>query len=555
MEKHYQKMIEDTQNRVIRSMYLQQMDKNKEGYGGFVEPTGIIQAKFSIYRVASMIAVYSNPDCSYYHNTKVYERILLGLNYIKQVQHPNGLFDYITCNFNSAPDTAFCVKKLIPVLLYLRKVTRNEEEEEIYQKVSELVHAAAHGLLEGGFHTPNHRWAIASVLMVCGKIYQETELMEAANVYLNEGIDCNEDGEFSEKSAGNYNRINNDAMILLSAATGDESYEKYAVRNLKMMLTYIEPDGSIFTANSTRFDKDHLIYPKDYYMEYLAMGIKYGIQEFVQMAVYIFELIEKKNLTSPDFLIWFMLYPHYREIEYGGEKLPLDTKFQKLYQNSGIVRGKSELFTYTVMNGKTNFFYFHNGTIKLEMKLSGSFCEHRGFRSEELEKLEDGTLHLHQTMHGWYYLPMEEKPETSDWWRMDNANRKKKLGPDMDLNVWVKEITDGVEIRMKTSGVDGAPFRVELAFMGVKVVKNEFFDLPVSGGEVVVAKSGDICVSNDTDELIVGPSFGVHHFTDGKEDSEAKVPGALTVCFTDNTSFDHTIRIINAKSSAMQEIE
>ena len=37
-----------------------------------------------------------------------------------------------------------------------------------------------------------------------------------------------------------------------------------------MMLTYWEPDDSVFTANSTRFDKDRLIYPKDYYMEYLS---------------------------------------------------------------------------------------------------------------------------------------------------------------------------------------------------------------------------------------------------------------------------------------------
>ena len=70
---------------------------------------------------------------------------------------------------------------------------------------------------------------------------------EAANTYLKEGIDCNEDGEFSEKSAGNYNRINNDAMILLSQVTGDTTYEQHVLRNLRMMLTYIEPDGSIFT--------------------------------------------------------------------------------------------------------------------------------------------------------------------------------------------------------------------------------------------------------------------------------------------------------------------
>ncbi len=41
----------------------------------------------------------------------------------------------------------------------------------------------------------------------------------------------------------------------------------------------------------------------------------------------------------------------------------------------------------------------------------------------------------------------------------------------------------------------------------------------------------------------VGPAFGVHHFTEGKEDSEAKTPGAATVYLTDYTEFHHVISI------------
>ena len=89
---------------------------------------------------------------------------------------------------------------------------------------------------------------------------------------------------------------------MLSEATGDCSYEQHAVRNLRMMLTYWEPDDSIFTANSTRFDRDRLIYPKDYYMEYLKMGMKYGIPEFLQMCNTIFEF--------PLFLLFLVLYLH-----------------------------------------------------------------------------------------------------------------------------------------------------------------------------------------------------------------------------------------------------
>ena len=543
-------MIQDTQDRVVKSLQIQILDKESPRYGGFADPTGIVQAKFAIYRVASMIAAYCNEDTAYYHDHLVLERILLGLSYVRRVQHENGLFDYITCNFFSAPDTAFCIKKLLPVYQYLAgKATKDklpDREQAILEQVETIARSGAYGLLEGGFHTPNHRWAIASVLMLCSRLFACKEMEKAAYVYLNEGIDCNEDGEFAEKSAGNYNRINNDAMIMLSEATGDDSYEKNAVRNLKMMLTYWEPDDSVFTANSTRFDKDRLVFPKDYYMEYLRMGVKYEIPEFLQMCNSIFEIVDKKHITSPDFLIWYMLYPQYRSLEYEGSYIRPD--FAVYYEESGIARGQQGRFTWTVMNGKSNFFYLHNGTMKLEMKVAGSFCEHRAFRSEKMERLSEKEYHLTQTMRGWYYLPFAEKPETSDWWKMDNASRDKKLGPDMQIDVWVKEVENGADIRVKTSGVEGAPWRIELAFTGVNFLTNEYMDMPLSGSEVLVVKKGYTEVGNGEDALIVGPCFGEHHFTEGKEDSEAKTVGAATLYLTDYTAFDHTIEIRNKRS-------
>ena len=550
MEKHYRKMIKDTENRVVKSLQIQVMDEANPRYGGFEDATGIVQAKFSIYRVASMIACYCNEDTIYYRNAVVFERILLGLEYIRRVQHENGLFDYITCNFNSAPDTAFCVKKLLPIYRYLDSVNKGEglteEEREIFGRVGQIVHDGAHGMLEGGFHTPNHRWAIASVLMMCGKLFGEKELTEAAGAYLNEGIDCNEDGEFAEKSAGNYNRVNNDAMIMLSEATGDDTYEKYAVKNLTMMLTYWEPDGSVFTANSTRFDKDLLCFPKDYYLEYLQMGMKYGNEDFLRMANTIFELVDEKNITSPDFLIWMMLHPAYRTFEYKGTYARED--FRRFYPESGIVRAQQGRFTYTVMRDKSNFFYLHDGGLKLEMKVCGSFCEHRAFKAESLEQLGEGEYHLSQVMHGWYYLPWKEKPSTSNWWKMDNASREKKLGPDMHIDVWVKEVPDGVDVRVKTDGVDGAPWRIELAFTGAKFFSCEDSEMPLDGSEVIVVRKGEARMSAGDDTLVIGPCFGEHHFTEGKEDSERKNAGAATLYLTDYTGFDRTISIRNQRS-------
>ena len=374
-------------------------------------------------------------------------------------------------------------------------------------------------------------------------LFGDERFKNAAGEYLKEGIDCNEDGEFSEKSAGNYNRINDDAMIMLSEALEDPVYEEFAVRNLRLMLSYLEADDSIFTADSTRFDKDLVIFPKDYYLDYLKMGIKYNDKDFIGMADRIFDIIDRKKLTAPDVLIQFMNEPELRHFE--SIRMYRSEDFCRYYEKSGIVRGRHEGFTYTVMKGKSNFFYLNNGTMKITVKLAGSFCEHRAFKSEMLEQTGEGEFHLSQTMHGWYYLPFEDKPETSDWWKMDNSLRKKKLGPDMKIDVWVKEAEHGMDIRFLTQGVEGAPWRVEIAFGGGNFIEGDSFCMPLSKDEVIVAKSGTIQVSDGEGALSVGPCFGAHHFTEGKEDSEPRMEGAATVYLTDYTAFDHTIEIRN----------
>ena len=542
MRSHYERMIRDTEKRAERAMKTQNLDRNSPYYGAFVMPNGVYMQKHALYCIADIGAVYCCADSKYYHDETLLAAMLIGLDYVRAQQHENGLFDYITCNFYSAPDTAFCIGIIHPLVAYLKgKELLTADESVLLEKMDRIVHDGGRGLLEGGFHTPNHRWAIAGLLATCGKMYGEDDLIQAANQYLNEGIDCNDDGEYSEKSAGNYNGVNNYAMMLLAAALEDDSFEQHVIRNLRMMLTYWEPDESIFTANSTRFDKDRLVYPDQYYWFYLYMGAKYDIPEFIAMANYTFEIVKEKNILSPNCLIRYLLHPQL--IDYEAEVCGTPTQYHAYYADSGIARVRKGNFTYTVMKGKSNFLWIHNGHIKLAVKIGGSFCEHRAFKAETMEIDETGAFHLHQTMRGWYYLPFPEKPATSDWWQMDNASRPKKLGPDMDIDVIVRENADGIDVDIRTSGVEGAPWRVELAFSGIDRISNEHMTMPVHGDEVLVLKDSYFTVSNPVSSMEVGPAFGFHHFTDGKEDSEVKTPGSATVYMTDYTAFHHTISI------------
>ena len=107
MKTHYNRILRDTEKSVERSLEIQNRIESSPWYGAFSQPDGVYQAKYAIYRISTMIAAYCNRETKFYHDETVLRRIHLGLDYVQRVQHENGLFDYVTCNFFSAPDTAF----------------------------------------------------------------------------------------------------------------------------------------------------------------------------------------------------------------------------------------------------------------------------------------------------------------------------------------------------------------------------------------------------------------------------------------------------------------
>lgn len=540
MRKHYELLLRDAEKRARKSLRFQVKDKTSVKYGGFPDGRNVIQPKFSIYRVVNMAAVYMNKETALYKDPAIKEAILTGLDYIKREQRPNGTFDLVDCNFFSGPDTAFCIKRLLPFYKYVLKNPDAPSADEFEPKLREIIYAGANGMTESGFHTPNHRWAIASNLLECWKLFGDEKFKGQAEKYLAEGIDCTEDGEYAERSAGNYNRINNDAMITVGEILGEDKYIQCAERNLNMMLTYLEPDDSIFTNNSTRQDRGVKVYPRDYYFEYLYMGKKRNNEKFLAAANYIMALNDRMK-HYPEFLINYMLFPELIDLECDSCGYP--TEYDAFYKESGIVRRRKNNWSYTVINNATNFVWFQNGDLCLSLKVGASLCEHRAFRSTTLEK-EDGAYVMKQKMQGWYYLPFGEYRGTTDWWKMDNPNTRNKIyGPDLDFDVKVKEIEDGLEIKIRATGVDRAPLRLELAFDAGATILNDHFNIEGLAGECMIAKDGMITATKGDYAIEVGPAFYSHDFVAGKFGSEGRSPQCFTVYFTATTEFEKTITV------------
>ena len=69
MEKHYKKILKDTEDRVFSRLRIQELDEKSPWYGGFYDRDRIVQAKYAIICVEPMITLYCNPDSRYYRSS------------------------------------------------------------------------------------------------------------------------------------------------------------------------------------------------------------------------------------------------------------------------------------------------------------------------------------------------------------------------------------------------------------------------------------------------------------------------------------------------------
>lgn len=538
MNPYLPKIIRDAERRAELLEINQVSDAQSEQYGGFVEEKHWAQPKSTIYKLTTLLSLYNTPQSRYYHKPEAMRRIQAALDYVIRFQHEDGTFDYIDCNFHSAPDTAFCAKRLLPSLDFLEKSRSAPGSEEMFEKISGILYRAAEGIRTGGFHTPNHRWVIASVLTACTNRFHEEKFRVRAEEYLREGIDCNRYGEFSERSSGNYNRINDEAMILLYEETGDRRYLDYAARNLKMMLSYLEPDGSLFTKNSTRYDSWNKVYPGDYYFDYLYLAHETEDPGFAAVSNKIMEDVLARGDCTTDCLNRFLIHPELAEYEPQGCGYPKKSRLAN--PDSGIVRVRNGGISCTLLSKTPYFLYFQTGALFVCARLGIIFFDKRSFRPDGIVPEANGYM-LAQTMQGWYYTPFREKPATSDWWKMDNASREIVTGPDLNLRLQISEEEDGVTLRIHTEGCERVPYKIELGVESGCFVKTDGFLCTAQAGGKIVARMGSVELSKGSDCIKIGPCFGSHFHIEGKDGANDTDDTLFHIYFTGFTGTDRAL--------------
>lgn len=543
MKRYIDYLIRSEEHRVDEMLFLQIKDKNDLCYG--LMRGDVIEAKPTIYMMATALALYLNSRSRYYKSEKLMEALQLAADGVARVQRKSGYIDYPCCNFFSAPDTSFCYKRLNDGYRLMKKYQDVADTTILQKKYLAIMRMAAEAIRDGGFHTPNHRWGICAALMQAAKLFaDDTEfaksLMDRTVLYLQEGIDGNSEGEYAERSTGNYNAVVNNAMMAMYQCSKDVKYLGYVERNLNMMMYYIEPNDMVFTQNSTRQDQGEEIFMDKYLYQYLYLLAYDGTDGFIKLtpeeharfdgaAHQIIKGCAETGRQAPNCLHLLMIYD--KTLDYTFENCGFLKTYHKLFKEAGVLRVKKENYSYTVMKNRSAFLYFNVNGLEAFLKIGESYCEIRNFVPDEMD-IQEGKTVLSHTARGWYYLPWKEKQNTSDWWQMDHKKRDLMITSDLHTQVVITELADGLEISVDTDGLERLPLRMELCVPSQTTLENDHFCMETVAGKSMVLSDDYVTMTKGLTSIEFGPGACEHHFKGHYSGEEVNADGYTIYCNT-----------------------
>jgi len=445
-------------------------------------------ARGTAYRIQSLAAAFCAPESHHRNSEQVLARLEEDAKSLLAAQYPDGTID--SGNLQSPPDTAFVVEPLCATLAVLRANDSNQLGR-LKSYLEKFILAAGEALTTGGVHTPNHRWGVCAALARIHALYPNAKYVDRIDEWLDEGIDIDPDGLYSERSTGNYEVVSDNWFITLARVLGREKLLEPARKNLDVMLYYVQPDGEIESIASRRQDHDrhNVIYdsrhiPDNFHLAYRYLAIRDQNGQFAAMTQYIEEKAGDRLAVN---LGYFLEEPLLQKALPPSQPLP--THYSRLFAHSSLARIRRSEISATIYGGSDwplgvasglasnpTFFTFRKGKAILEsVRMTAAFFSKGYFRSAGL-KVEGHRYVLHQRLEVPYYQPLPKKARRSDgdytltpaedpfWSKMDFHKRTMSNIKRLDQQVTITAKDGRFELELNISGHDNVPVTLELCF-------------------------------------------------------------------------------------------
>jgi len=503
-------------------------------------------------RLLEVIALWMKSESRFFGRPDIPQRALRAISYLKREQRASGNIDLWDCNFDSAPDSGFFIWDLIPLYRLLEKrpadfpVEAAKAAAAIRDEIMALILTVLEGLRTGGFHTANHRWVIASSLVAGYNLTGEAPYMDKAERYLAEGIDCDGNGEYSERSA-NYNAVNNNAMITLFEETGDKNYLFLAQRNLHMMRCYFEDDGSLFTGNSTRQDRGKKVFAGQYLYQYLYIAHYLNDDEARRMAVYIAQgYIQTRRKPAPACLPFLMLHPEIKIPETSGKPVILPD-YNRYFKPSGIVRYKKDTFSFSLIHDSPAWLCFNSGTINGSCRISLGYFGYGNVKISKLETLESGyRFSFHAD--SYYYEPLDKPTGDLVNFRSEDHSVRRVQRPNYsDLEVTVSFPAsgheNGIDLSFNAGGVNGVHYCFEFILPAGIPVSGDHFAVVPKPGDYILVKDGGVTLRDNTSRLGISGAFADTELFATSRNALPRDAEGFTLYMNGTTPFERKVSI------------
>lgn len=565
----YKKICRASERAYAMLTRFQCLDQNSLDYGGYIDPkTGYSEpAKWGSGMGVSLgCALYCCPESTYFQDFQVLKRAKLFFAHTKAGQHEDGTWDLRSSNYHDATAAAFTIAQFMTTY---RLLCTQKGQEEFANDILDVCKKAGQALLSGGFHTPNHRWVIASALSL---LYQETrqeEYKREAELYLKEGIDCHADGSYTEKSVGNYDAVVDQALITIAQTLDRPHFLEFVLRNLSLVAHMVQPDGNLCTTHSFRQDRGARIKPMKYYMVYRDMARKTKDPLCQYMAAKIAnECLDELNTEGPsyDFLTPLLLDAQLRE-DCPSLKSPL-VQGVHAFLDMGMIRVLKSDVAVTLLRDNAQFLHIQKGSLSAYFRLYASFFSRGQFKAQSIEETDELIILRMRVKYG-YIRPFEQSVDTSDWadmphgtwanieafntkglyprWEEIDFGRRKAVGESfLDFSVTLDRnrlLRGEISMHLQVQGTDRVPLNLECVFdLGGDLSSDSCMLKHMNSGSII-ARKGEWTYTKGGACFTLGPCFASHTETQLRGQADVDRQGFAVFC-TAETPLDTTICLV-----------
>lgn len=523
------------EDQVPRLLSAQIKDPTHTFFGGVPDAFQIYHAGSVAGLIQSLTSVFVSPSSKYFHDPVLKQAMLDGIDFILRHQHSDGTIDLLTTNFHSTPDTAFVTEPL--ALSYkLLALDADGNHELLQSRIKSFLIHAGDALTIGGIHTPNHRWVVCMALSRLHDLFPNPEYSARIETWLAEGIDIDEDGQYTERSTAVYSPLTDRCLITIARLMKKSELYVPVRRNLDMSLYYIHPNGEVVTEASRRQDQYQARRAEAYYYPYCYMAILDQNGTYSAMKSSIEAKVGLKNLTG--------ILPYVLEDMQLNQTMPLSSlplRYEKFFVASSLLRWRDGQTDATVLAKNSTWFTLHHLDAVLQaVRVSTAFFGKGQFIPDQIIKTSKG-YQLSQKLEGPYFQPFPRDSISGDgnWEKMPRDNRPKSEVQWLNYSVELYFEDKSWHIAFDIYGTADVPVSVELSFRtggkltNVHTVDNEEDIFLLTEGE------GQYTFQNSAIEF--GPGKNEHQWTQLRG-AEPRIPG-LSVYLTGYTPFQHVLKI------------